>query len=233
MNEQHFEIGETKIVLLPADGVWMPSVNGLFYANAIKIGQGERVLDIGTGSGVLAIMAAKRGATVEATDTDERAIQSSLKNAVINQVEFKTHFGAMFADCSGTFDVIMANLPNEIVAPSELQKIDQKDAKVFEGGERGNEFILELLEKASNYMTSSSRLYFALHTLTDYHQTLEAALEKYEIRLLSFARLPVKGFISADLDFYKPLNDSGVIHIYSDNGQWYSLGYVYECKLKA
>ncbi len=233
MNDQLIlRIRETEIVLDPAQGVFMPSQNGLFYANSILINAGERVIDIGTGSGVLAIMAAKLGAQVDATDYDTRAIEAAAWNAAINHVNINFRFGSLFADVAGHFDVIIANLPNEIVAPEKLAAIDEVDARVFEGGERGNEHILALLSAAKNYMNRSSRLYLPIHTLTDYHQTLSVALQDYQLRLLSLTPLPVKSFVTENLDFYRPLNDSGLIHIYKNQGSWYSYGYIYEVMLR-
>jgi hypothetical protein len=48
--------GET-IALTPAPGVFMPSPHGLFYAHAATVRAGERAIDIGPGSGVLAVTA--------------------------------------------------------------------------------------------------------------------------------------------------------------------------------
>ena len=233
MNDQLIlRIRETEIVLDPAQGVFMPSQNGLFYANSILINAGERVIDIGTGSGVLAIMAAKLGAQVDATDYDTRAIEAAAWNAAINHVNINFRFGSLFADVAGHFDVIIANLPNEIVAPEKLANLDMVDAKVFEGGERGNEHILSLLNSAKNYMSKSSRLYLPIHTLTDYHQTLEIALRDYKLRLVSLSPLPVKSFVTENLDFYRPLNESGIISIYKNQETWYSYGYVYEAMIQ-
>ena len=126
----------------------------------------------------------------------------------------------------------MANLPNEIVAPEKLANLDVVDAKVFEGGERGNEHILSLLNSAKNYMNVNSRLYLPIHTLTDYHQTLEVALQDYKLRLVGLSPLPVKSFVTENLDFYRRLNESGIINIFRNQGTWYSYGYVYEAMIK-
>jgi methylase of polypeptide subunit release factors len=231
-HQQILGIRDTEIRLEPADGVFMPSPNGLFYANSITINAGERVIDIGTGSGVLAIMAAKSGAHVEATDIDPRAIVAAERNADLNKVKINFHLGSLFTGSFNYFDVIMANLPNEIVAPETLANLDRADARVFEGGERGNEHILSLLNAAKNYMGPSSRLYLPIHTLTDYHQTLAVALRDYKLRLVSLTPLPVKSFVSEHLNFYGQLNEAGIITIFRNQETWYSYGYVYEAMIQ-
>ena len=221
------------ILLDPAEGVFMPSANGLFYANSITINPGESVIDIGTGSGVLAILAAQSGASsVTATDTDSRSVEAARHNAFLNQVEVDFYRESLFGNISTRFDVIMANLPNEIVAPAELERLDAADAKVFEGGNEGNESILALLAAAKDHMYDHSRLYLAIHTLTNYHQTLSTALQDYRLRLLSLLPLPLKPFVLENLDFYLPLNQTGTISIFQQCGMWHSYGYVYEAMLQ-
>src|SRR5204862_6673112 len=52
-----------------------------------NIRAGERVLDYGCGSGILAIAAAKLGATgVDAVDIDPQAVEATAANAALNQV---------------------------------------------------------------------------------------------------------------------------------------------------
>jgi release factor glutamine methyltransferase len=220
-----------EVRLEPAPGVFMPSPNGLFYADSVTVHANERVLDIGTGSGILAITASLLGASAEATDTDPRAIAATRRNAELNGVSVRTHLGVLFAAAEGPFDVIVANLPNEIVAPAHLAHLSATEARVFAGGERGNEVILALLAQAAMYMHERSRLYLPVHSLTDYHGTLRAALAGYRARLVSVAPLPVKSFVMEHLEFYRALDESGMIHIFTDGERWFSYGYVYELTL--
>lgn len=109
----------------------------MFYARSPRVEDGERVIDVGTGSGVLGIAAAKRGARVVATDVDGRAITAAEHNARLNGVRLETHLGPLFAGVTGTFDVILAILPNEIVAPVHLTSLPAEDARTFAGGAGG------------------------------------------------------------------------------------------------
>lgn len=47
---------------------------------------GKKLLDLGTGSGILAIAAARRGADVTATDISKKALTASQQNAAANQI---------------------------------------------------------------------------------------------------------------------------------------------------
>jgi release factor glutamine methyltransferase len=224
---------DVQVALEPAEGVFMPSPNGLFYARSLRVEPGERVIDIGTGSGVLAIAAARRGARASATDVDARAVAAATHNARLNGVEVEFQVGALFAGFTGPFDVILANLPNEIVAPAYLRTLSGADARTFDGGAKGNAPLLALLAAAPRYMHDRSRLYLAVHTLTDYHHTLRAAMRDFAVRLVDLAPLPAKPFVVEHLDFYRPLDDAGAINIFHDaGGRWYTYGYVYELTLR-
>jgi ribosomal protein L11 methyltransferase len=79
-----------------------------------------RVLDVGTGSGVLAIAAAKLGAKlVDARDIDPIAVETAGTNVEINHVTdivSVTSGSITTADKSGTFDLITANILAETIA---------------------------------------------------------------------------------------------------------------------
>nr|WP_199077669.1 50S ribosomal protein L11 methyltransferase [Pedobacter sp. ASV19] len=79
--------------------------------------EGKKVLDMGCGTGILAILASKKGAkTLFAIDNDEVCYLSTLENASLN------HVANLEAACGGkeiipesTFDVILANINRNIL----------------------------------------------------------------------------------------------------------------------
>lgn len=76
---------------------------------------GRGVLDVGTGSGILAIAAAKRGARrVVAVDIDPLAVRAAAENAARNGVAVEVRQGSA-ADVVGSFDVVLANLVADVI----------------------------------------------------------------------------------------------------------------------
>lgn len=74
---------------------------------------GERVLDIGTGSGILAIAALKLGAAAaEGVDIDPMCVRTAGENAARNGVQdrFRVLIGDLSDKASGEYDVICANI---------------------------------------------------------------------------------------------------------------------------
>lgn len=85
-----------------------------------RVRGGERVLDIGTGSGILAIAALKLGAAVaEGVDIDPVAVRTAGENAALNGVanELTVLVGDLSDKASGKYDIITANIvANAIMA---------------------------------------------------------------------------------------------------------------------
>ncbi len=81
---------------------------------------GESVLDLGTGSGILAIAASQLGAaSVTATDIDEQSLkiaqENARKNNVAQLIEWKQ--GNLFEGIHGQYDLILANILTKVLLP--------------------------------------------------------------------------------------------------------------------
>lgn len=91
----------------------------------------RRVLDIGTGTGLLAIVAAKMGASyVEAVDNNEWAVQNARENILMNDTtEVVTALGELSDVTTGDFDVILANIHRNIIIellPQMVEKLSHR-----------------------------------------------------------------------------------------------------------
>ncbi|MBE9039396.1 methyltransferase [Oscillatoriales cyanobacterium LEGE 11467] len=79
---KNIQLQMTKGVFCPAYGD-----GSQLLAKYLTVGSGERVLDMGTGSGALAILAAKQGASVTAVDLSPLAVTCARENVKLNNVE--------------------------------------------------------------------------------------------------------------------------------------------------
>jgi methylase of polypeptide subunit release factors len=70
-----------------------------------------RALDLGTGSGYVAIYLALRGWQVDAVDVSPRALALARRNAELNGVAPRVYQSNLFSDVRGQFDVIACNPP--------------------------------------------------------------------------------------------------------------------------
>lgn len=75
-----------------------------------------KVLDLGTGSGILAIIAAKLGVNnIKAIDIDQDAVEIAKDTAKVNQVSAKIEFANEELYQQDKFDLIIANLSSELI----------------------------------------------------------------------------------------------------------------------
>jgi predicted glycoside hydrolase/deacetylase ChbG (UPF0249 family)/SAM-dependent methyltransferase len=76
-----------------------------------QVAPGRRVLDLGTGSGILAICLARRGIEVVASDVAVGAVATAQRNAARNGVRFDCLQSDLLSGVTGRFDVVAFNVP--------------------------------------------------------------------------------------------------------------------------
>ena len=94
-----------------------------------EAGPDDRVLDMGTGSGVNAILAASRGATVVAVDINPNAVEAARANAKANGVADRVdvRLSDVFATVDGRFDLIVFDPPFRWFAPRDRREAAMTD----------------------------------------------------------------------------------------------------------
>lgn len=119
------------------------------------------ILDIGTGSGNIAVSLAKElpSARIMATDISKRALRLAAVNARLNQVDnvrfILSNLFKAFEQSQMRFDLIVSNPP--YVAQDDWQKLDRsvrdfEPKKALLAGQDGLGFIRRLVRKAGQYL---------------------------------------------------------------------------------
>ena len=133
--------------------VFGPSRVSTLLAETLRPMDREKVLDIGTGSGFLAIVASRLGATsVVATDISTDILQCATRNAKLNEVSnISFRLGSFYAPIKGMkFNTIICN-PPQIPYPEPLNK-------AVWGGRDGKLVINKIIDGASKFLENSGRL---------------------------------------------------------------------------
>ncbi len=113
-----------------------PTTAACLEAIASEVKSGDTVADIGCGSGILAIAAAKMGAIVDACDTDPVSVGNTLENAETNGVTFRSVWEGSAPGTQETYDVVIANIVADVLVfiASDLKRLlKEKGTLVLSG----------------------------------------------------------------------------------------------------
>lgn len=92
-----------------------PTTASALMAIGKYVKEGDRVLDVGCGSGILGVGALKLGAVVDACDTDIACIENSTLNAELNSVKFENLWEGSCSLAKSKYDVIVANIVADVL----------------------------------------------------------------------------------------------------------------------
>lgn len=176
------EIGE-------ADDVYPPSEDSILLIESLDVSDGERILEIGCGSGVVSVHCAANGGVVTAVDVNPSAVACTERNAAANGVEMTVLESDLFCNVDGVFDTIVFNLP---YLPVEDEGMLEKS---WSGGTDGLGPLPGLLDGSRGHLTEKGRIVIVVSSLMD-SGALGRALSPYKVKRkgelpLFFERLEV------------------------------------------
>jgi release factor glutamine methyltransferase len=160
------------------ESVYEPAEDSFLLAENLVIKENDLVLDVGTGCGLLAVLAAKVVKKVVATDVNSIAVRCTLQNAVLNNVADKMDIrqGELFEPIKKgeRFDVILFNAP---YLPSEEWEEQDLASQAWDGGETGRKVIDRFIREASAYLRENGRILLVQSTLSDVEQSFRMFAE--------------------------------------------------------
>ena len=168
-----------------ADEVYNPSDDSYMLLRIVEVARDETFLEVGAGTGLIAIHAAKMGAKVTATDVNPHAVELTRRNAARNQVRIPVLQSDLFDKVNGYFDVIAFNPPYLPSDSSSTSWIERS----WSGGEKGSEILVSFLDQAWRHLAPGGRIYMVLSSLTGLTSVLKAAKERYESEMLEEQRM--------------------------------------------
>jgi release factor glutamine methyltransferase len=133
----------------------------------------SKILEIGTGTGIIAIIAAKRASKVIATDINPHAIDCAVKNIITNKTyNVELRKGNLFEPVEGEkFDLILFNTP--YLPSSTDEKSDDELDAAWNGGLDGREVIDRFLEEVTDYLNPDGKVQMVQSSLSDNKKTLK------------------------------------------------------------
>ena len=194
--------------------VMVPKRGSILLARHMAVRRTDVVLDLGTGAGFLAILAARTARQVVATDVIPESLECARANAVLNGLLPKLDFrqGALYAPVGGaTFDLILANLP-QMPAPAGRDAIKDPRLLADDGGPDGWSLLDEVIRRAPDHLRPRGRLLFTCFAFLGIRRALArvkaAGLEGSVVgrELHPFPRVGLER-----LEYIRSLDDEGTI----------------------
>ncbi len=162
--------------------VYPPSEDSELLIDALDVRRGERVLEIGCGSGVVSIHCALAGAEVVCGDVNPRAVALTRMNAAANGAVLEAVETDVYSNVEGRFDLVLFNLPYLPVEEGEGL------ARAWSGGPDGLGPLPRLLDGAPKHLLPGGRVVVVTSSLMD-RKGLREILAPYSVRTL--AKLPM------------------------------------------
>ncbi len=170
--------------------VYEPAEDTFLLAENLTVNKDDVVLDMGTGCGILGILAAKKAKKVIAVDSNPHAVRCAKINAKVNKVADKMdiRLGDLFQPIKQDerFTLILFNAP---YLPSGPEEEKTWMGRAWAGGPRGRQLIDRFIAEALHYLSENGRILLVQSSLSDVEETLNKLREtELEARILAEKR---------------------------------------------
>ncbi len=139
-----------------------PETEELTYKSINAIKDGDRVLDLCTGSGCIAIaIKANKNCSVDAVDISEKALKTAEENAALHGLEINFILSDLFEKVEGEYDVIISNPP--YIPTDDIKDLDKEVKRepilALDGGADGLDFYRRIAEGFSSRLKEGGKLF--------------------------------------------------------------------------
>jgi release factor glutamine methyltransferase len=208
----HFFLFQDCLLRIP-DEALAPKFGSILLARNLPFRDGDAVLDLGSGAGLIGILAARRGHRVVATDITAECAECTRGNALLNGIRdrLEARTGDLFGPVDGEgFDLIATN-PPQMPTPADR---DWKDAqsRVDNGGPDGWVVLDRIIQQAPAHLKPRGRLVFTLFEFLGVRRaiaTLQAA--GLEPRVLAREEQPFPRIARERLEYIRSLDVEGIL----------------------
>jgi release factor glutamine methyltransferase len=183
----HFE----NHVFFVDEHVYEPAEDTFLIAENMRVEEGDTVLDMGTGCGILAVLAAEKAKSVLAVDVNPYALQCASRNAETSGVKERIEFrrGDLFQPIKQNerFSQILFNAP---YLPSEPDEEKSWIGKAWAGGRNGRKIVDRFVMDAPNFLAAGSRMQLVQSSLSNVNKTIEL-FDELDLRATVVAQVKV------------------------------------------
>jgi len=176
-------------------GVYSPSDDSFLLLSSIGDVNGFSVLEVGTGTGIVALHCVKEGATVTAVDISRTAVLNTQHNAEANGLSLKIVQADLLSGLEGRFDLILFNPP--YLSGEGAGKLDVTDKQQLVGGCGGYELTRRFLDGAGKFLAPGGCGLFLVSS-----ETSAGVLDSTDGRLI-FEKVSEKRIFFEELAVYR------------------------------
>lgn len=162
-----------EFIINTSETVYMPAEDSYMLADNLKIKPGDSVLEIGTGTGIVAMYASKITDKITVTDINFDAVQLAEENFKANNIgNIEILFGNLFEPVKDRkFDVILFNTP---YLPTDNDDVIEDNLNyAFDGGLNGRKVIDLFLDEVKNHLNPKGIVQLIQSSLSDNEKTLD------------------------------------------------------------